>query len=138
MNNIKHIIDLDAPPYCPEGWTVEEHIGGGQFEWDPTKVGFFIPPEQADGIIGNELRKLLEVAPVMNANLLDYLVNYKLIPERWELVGMHMFFWGTIYRNSDCRPVVRCMVYDVVGWLPYEHFLEQYFLVNHPAIISKR
>lgn len=27
----KHIIDLDAKPFVPDGWKVEEHCPGGQF-----------------------------------------------------------------------------------------------------------
>ena len=55
----KHVIDLDAVPYCPEGWTVEDHRKGGQLEWDPAKVQLYLSKSQQGGkvILGTQLRE---------------------------------------------------------------------------------
>lgn len=109
---IKHIIDCDANPYIPLGWKVEEHRKGGQFEWDPSKVALYLSAAQkkGPGISGNKLRKELRSQPVLNANVLDYLLaNPSLIPEDWK--GEAVCFWGTIYRRVGGVLYVRCL-----GW----------------------
>lgn len=113
----RHLIDCDADPYVPSGWKVEEHIKGGQFEWDPTRVKLYLSDKQKDGAIeGNKLRKELKGKPAFNANVLDYLLaNPNLIPEEWK--GKAVFFWGTIYRDSGGSLCVRCLVWDGGGWL---------------------
>jgi len=83
-----HIIDCDANPYLPEGWKeVEYHKKGGMFEWDPTKVRLHLSPNQQNNktIKGHNLRKELEQEPVLNANVLDYLLAHpEPIPEDWK------------------------------------------------------
>lgn len=100
---VKNIIDCDADPYVPADrreYIVEEHQKGGQFEWDPAQVELYLSDAQKDGRIeGNKLRKELEGKPVLNANVLDYLLkNSHLIPEEWK--DKYVFFWGTIYRSQ--------------------------------------
>ena len=98
---VKHIINCDAAPFVPEGWKVESHKNLGQLEWDPTKIRLWLSNGQQDGSVeGNNLHKELASEPVLNANVLDYLLAHpKLIPEEWK--GKAVFFWGTIYRRSD-------------------------------------
>jgi hypothetical protein len=36
------VIDLDADPFVPNCWNVEEHHKGGQFQWDPAKVMLYL------------------------------------------------------------------------------------------------
>lgn len=107
----KHIIDCDADPFLPAGWSVEQHVKTGQMEWDPAKVALFLAEEQKIGSIkGDKLRELLAGKPVMNANVLDdLLANPHLIPEEWK--SNLVFFWSTIYRNSGVFLCVRCL-----GW----------------------
>jgi hypothetical protein len=98
----KHIVDLDADPFIPEGWSVEEHKKGGQFKYDPTEVELYLDEDQKNGknIDGNKLRKNLANQNVFNVNLLDFLLeNPQLIPESWK--GKAIFFWGTVYRDAD-------------------------------------
>lgn len=118
VNIIKHVIDLDADPFIPDGWKVEEHKKGGQFEWDPAKVRLFLSEHQKDGKVigGNDLRKEMAKKPAFNANLLDYLLaNPSLIPEDWK--GKAVFFWDTIYRYSDGNLLhVRFLYRDGKGW----------------------
>jgi len=118
-----HIIDLDAPPYIPNGLSVVEHRQGGQMVWDPTKVKFHISKNQKGGkrIEGNKLRKELEGKPVYNANLLDYLyANQELIPEEWKKNEdgsiRFTYFWGTIYRASLGSLDVRYLCFSGGQW----------------------
>ena len=121
---VEHVIDCDADPFVPEGWSVEKHQKGGSFKWDPKQVQFYLSEPQRKGksIEGNKLRTELEGKPVFNANLLDYLLAYPhLIPEEWKQDKQnrthYIFFWGTIYRHSDGGLFVRCLYWGVGGWL---------------------
>jgi hypothetical protein len=101
IKSIEHFINCDADPFIPGGWKVEEHKKGGQLKWDPKKVSLYLPKRQQNGKVigGNELREELKDQPVLNANVLDYLLaNPHLIPEEWK--NKYVFFWGTIYRDS--------------------------------------
>ncbi len=121
---VKHVIDLDADPYLPDGWKVEEHKKGGQFEWDPSKINLYLSPNQLGDkrIEGNDLRKELAKKPVFNANLLDYLkANTSLIPDEWKKDEKgntrYIFFWGTIYRNSGGGLYVRYLYWGGGEWV---------------------
>lgn len=112
-----HAIDCDADPFVPDGWSVEEHQKGGVFKWDPDKVTFYLSGGQKPGrwIKGNKLRKELADKPVLNANVLDYLLAHPhLIPEEWK--RKPMFFWGTIYRDQRGDRCVRCLLWDEGRW----------------------
>jgi len=113
-----HIIDYDADPYLPADWKgVEYHKKGGMFEWNPAKVYLHLSPNQQNGKTtkGNNLRKELKNEPVLNANVLDYLLDHpELIPEEWK--DKAVFFWGTIYRNSDGSLCVRYLVWRGSQW----------------------
>ncbi len=116
------IVDLDAEPYVPDGWSVIEHRKGGQFKWDATKVKLHLSKKQRGGgaIDGRKLREELKGRPVYNANLLDYLLeNPHLIPEEWK--GKDVFFWATVYGDSDGDPCVRHLDWhgDRWGWDSY-------------------
>ncbi|MDD5397270.1 MAG: hypothetical protein PHW24_04440 [Candidatus Moranbacteria bacterium] len=114
---IRHIIDCDADPFVPDGWKIEKHLKGGKFEWNADKVSLYLSKEQEGGsaIEGNKLRKKLEKMPVLNANVLDYLLkNPQLIPEDWK--GKAVFFWGTIYRCSDGSLCVRYLYWGGGEW----------------------
>lgn len=112
----KHLIDCDVDPFVPKGWKVEEHIKGGQFEWDPTKVDLYLSEKQRGGSIeGNKLRQELRGRSVLNANVLDYLLAHpNLIPEEWK--GKYVFFWGTIYRYSAGDSYVRYLCFGGCRW----------------------
>ena len=132
----KHIIDLDADPFIPDGWGVVEHQKGGQFEWDPANVSLYLSPNQRDGkvIKGDKLREELKGEPVCNANLLDYLlVNPQLIPDEWK--SKAVFFWGTIYRRSDGRLCVRDLYWDGGRWLSDFYWLEFDWYGSNPAAV---
>lgn len=136
---IKHIINLDADPRTPyEGWSVEEHKKGGQFEWNSEKVKLFLSESQKTGSIeGHKLRKELADQPVFNANILDYLLdNPRLIPEEWK--EKMVFFWGTIYRDSDGNLFVRYLVWRGGSWEQSYSWLVNAFDTDDPAVVSAR
>ena len=119
-----HIIDLNKQPYVPDGWTVAEHQGhGSQLIWDASRVQLYLSSNQRGGEIieGNKLYEELEKRQVLNANVLDYLLaNPQLIPEEWKMDGnrntRYIFFWGTIYCNSDGSRYVRHLCWFGGSW----------------------
>ena len=131
-----HTIDCDANPHVPDGWKVEEHIKGGELRWNPDEVELYLCDKQKDGIIeGNKLRKLLKGKPVLNACVLDYLLaNHQLIPEEWK--GKVVFFWGTIYRDSDGYLCVRYLCWRGGRWNWNFGWLVSGFGDGSPAALS--
>jgi len=113
---VKHLIDCSADPFIPNGWTVEEHQKGDELEWDSTKTILYLSEAQKNGlIVGNDLRTELKGKGVLNANLLDYLLAHpELIPEEWK--GKAVFFWGTIYRDSNSFLFVRYLYWSDGRW----------------------
>jgi hypothetical protein len=121
INVVEHVIDYDAQPFVPDGWSVEEHQKGGAYKWDSDtqKDALYLSKGKAGSkyIEGNKLRKELteKSTPVLNANALDYLLaNPHLIPEEWK--GKYVFFWGTVYRNRDGDLYVRCLCWFDGRW----------------------
>jgi len=134
----KHIIDCDADPFIPEGWSVEEHQKGGQLEWNPEKIQLWLSKSQKDGgtIEGNKLRKELKSQSVLNANVLDYLLaNPHLIPEEWK--GKYVCFWGTIYRSRSGRLIVRYLCWRGGGWDWDYDWLGDVWDDHCPAVVCK-
>lgn len=111
----KHIIDCDSQPSVPQGWSIEEHRSVGKFEWSPEKVSLYLSEYQKNSdISGHDLRKELADKPVLNACVLDYLLdNTHLIPEEWK--GKIIFFWGTIYRHLNGELCVRYLYRYIEG-----------------------
>lgn len=105
------MINTNKKPFCLEGWEVKSHIKNGTIDLKNTEL--WLAPNQEDGIIGTELQKL--VPNPLNANVLDYLLeNPTLIPEKWK--DKCIYFWGTIYRNSDGDLYVRCLYWSGYRW----------------------
>ena len=114
----ENVIDCDVDPYCPPGWAVEEHRKAGKLQWSEDFVQLWLSDEQQCGAIqGTELREELADMSVLNACVLDWLLEHPdLIPEEWK--NNSIFFWGTIYRYSDGELNVRylCWRGDDMGW----------------------
>jgi hypothetical protein len=110
------VIDCDASPFVPSGWKADEHHAGGQLKFAASPINLYLSATQKKGgIEGNKLRKELASKPVLNANVLDYLLAHtELIPEDWK--GKYVFFWGTVYRYSDRNLYVRCLCWFDGGW----------------------
>ena len=136
IKQVKHLIDCNVEPFIPDGWKVEEHRKGGQLEWNAEKISLYLSENQKDGNYteGNKLRKELENKPVLNANVLDYLLkNPHLIPEEWK--SKYVFFWGTAYRNSDGNLVVRYLNWNGGKWNWNYNWFDNDFNDNNPAVV---
>jgi len=136
------IIDCDVDPFVPKGWQVVEHQKGGKLVWDPDKIQLYLSPEQKDGkwIEGNALRKELANKPVLNANVLDYLLAHPhLIPEEWKKDKngyiRFIFFWGTIYRNSGGYLGVRYLCFNDGEWRWHCGWLDDDWNGHDPAAL---
>lgn len=142
---VEHAIDCDADPFNPwekDGWTVEEHQKGGTFTWDASQVELYLASGQKNGkyIEGNKLRKELAKKPVLNANVLDYLLkNPHLIPEEWKKDGQgntrYIFFWGTIYRCRDGNLYVRYLCWVGGRWDWSGYWLDYVWYGDNPAAL---
>lgn len=107
---MKHIINTNSAPKIPyDGWTVESHAKMGKLDWGKIKPELYLSEKQKNGyIVGEELLSELEGKNPLNANVLDYLLDHPdLIPKEWR--GKWIYFWGTIYRDSDDDLCVRCL-----------------------------
>lgn len=132
----EHLIDCDADPFIPDGCSVVEHRKGGMWKWDPKKVALYLSKGQQDGgwISGDKLRKELEKKPVLNANVLDYLLAHPhLIPEEWK--GKAVFFWSTIYRGGSGDLRVRCLYWVGDRWDWSYDWLDGVWHVGNPAVL---
>jgi hypothetical protein len=130
------VVNLDAKPFVPEGWQVEDHQKRGQFDWNPSDVKLHLSPKQqgSGGIEGNKLREELIGKGPFNANLLDYLLkNQDLIPEQWK--SKFVYFWGTVYRDSGNNPCVRCLYWHRGEWRWHYGWLASHFVGNEPAAV---
>ena|SRR3990167_5766103 len=132
----QHIIDTDKEPFFTEDWKVEEHKGMGKIEWDVNKFSLHLEPEQErECLTGNVLQERLKDKPVLNANVLDYLLAHKeLIPEEWK--GKYIFFWGTVYRDSDDDLWVRCLRWGGGRWHWYYYCLDVDWDADYPAVVA--
>jgi hypothetical protein len=134
------IVDLDADPFVPDGWSVEVHKIGGILDFDPAKIGLYLSEKQkvcAQAFEGYQLRKELKAQLAMNANLLDWLLhkeNRHFIPEEWKEKAV--FFWGTIYRDSDGRLIVRYLYWDDGVWRWGCSWLVRQWVARPPVAVS--
>ena len=130
------LIDCNTAPFVPENWSVEQHIKGGLITFDSTKITLWLSDQQKHGsIIGHDLRKELANKPVLNANVLDHLLQHQeLIPEEWKKYNIP--FWGTIYRYSSGSLVVRCLYWYGSRWHWCCLWLGYVFNSDDPAALA--
>lgn len=130
---VKHIINCANPPFIPPGYSVEKHQPGNeQYEFDAVKVFLFQSKKQEKEILtGDELLQELDNIPVLNVNVLDYLLAHKeLIPESWK--DKRIYFLGTIYLLNGIR-VVRYLYWSRSQWSWCQRWLESGFDYRHFA-----
>ena len=142
---IENIIDLEADPFIPEGWSVlpeNRQLSSrarGKWRFDPKKFKLYLAKAQKRSLIGGkELQQELSKTKqaVFGAPLLDWLLrpeNHKFIPEEWK--GKLVFFWGTIYRDRDGHLCVRYLYWASVGWHWSGHWLEDGWDARDPALV---
>ncbi|MDP2705242.1 MAG: hypothetical protein U1D31_02780 [Patescibacteria group bacterium] len=118
---LKHVIDCKNYCYTPhDGCRVQKFRKGGLFQWDPKKVELqvFSNGKSDRYIARNEIQEEIESKPVLNANVLAYLLLYpKLIPDEWR--GKNVHFPGTIYYINGLSDVMLylCEVKGRWAWL---------------------
>lgn len=142
VSPVPHVIDCDTYPFVPNGWTVVSHKKGGQIAFNPAKIKLHLSTNQQNGklIEGNKLRKELANEPVLNANVLDYLLkNPRLIPEEWKKDASgntrYIFFWGTIYRYSYGNLFVRYLCWLNGSWRWGHYWLGSAWYGDNPAAV---
>ena len=133
----QHLINCDADPFLPHYLSgVVSHQKDGQLVFDSTKIKLHFSPNQINGkyMRGEQLRMELANEPVLNANILDYLLAHPtLIPDEWE--GKYIFFWGTIYHNSKNSLYVRCLYFHVGKWRSDYYWLGSGWGGSYPAAV---
>lgn len=121
-------------PYCPDGWIVEYHYPNESFELDKVELYLSDQQEGDTGIDGFALYEELKGKLVLNAYILDcLLICPSSIPKEWE--NKHVFFWGTIYRNSYDDLLVRCLFHYDGEWIWSCRCLDECWCSNDPAIV---
>jgi len=110
------MIDCDAKPRIPEGWSLIEHKKGGSYAWDPSRIARLLVDESRDGTVdGAKLLKVHEDEEAFNANVLDFLLSRPdLIPEEWK--GKTVVFRGTVYKHRYGAACVRCLSWFGRKW----------------------
>ena len=133
-----HTVNTDLTPTLPfSGATIEVHKKRGMVAINPSAITLHLSPNQKDGkvINGHDLRKELKGKPVMDACELDYLLaNPHLIPEEWK--GKAIFFWGTIFRDSDGSLCVRFLIWHDGRWQSFYSWLDGDWDGDNPAALS--
>jgi hypothetical protein len=139
-----HIIDCDVTPFLPKDWLeVMTHQKNGQFKWIASEICLcYSKLQKTEGILGTKLRQKLAKKPIMNANVLDYLLaNQHLIPDRWkeETNGntISVFFWGTIYRDWEGELCVRCLRWRNAAWHWNCNWLDRHWFDGSPAAVQQ-
>jgi hypothetical protein len=138
QKGVKHLIDGDAGPQRLEGWTIEEHQRNGIIKLDSAKIQLYLCDEQNNsaGLTGEKLRQKLFGQKVLNAAVLDYLLeNPEIIPASWKKVDV--FFWGTIYRPPCGMAHIRYLFWTGKQWDWNFFWINNDFSKSQPAAILK-
>jgi hypothetical protein len=122
----EHVIDCDPLPAFL-GKQVVEHRKAGLLKFNGDKLRLYQAEQQKNErtILGKYLYKELAGMPVLNSNVLDYLLAHQeIIPEEW--IGKYIFFWGSIFFNpedeldseqsKEGHLFVRCLFQSRDGW----------------------
>lgn len=119
--------------FIPEGWSVVEHTPH-QFV-NPKDVNL-VRPNSDKPMSGFDLLTEFSDKKALNSNELDYLLACpELISDDWK--GMHVYFWGTIYRKSEGRLVVRYLYFGDNEWKWGYSWLGSYFFRSTcPAAVA--
>lgn len=145
----QNLINCDAKPFIPpDGLSIHpedqlQNVVKGKIEFDPAKVAFHLDDGQKEGrtIVGNDLKKRLSsLSAVYGAQVLDHLLkNTNLIPDSWKTdekgETRYIYFWGTIYRDSDDNLCVRYLYWSRGRWCWDSRWLGSRFGDQRPAAI---
>ncbi|MEI8327543.1 MAG: hypothetical protein WCG02_00205 [Candidatus Taylorbacteria bacterium] len=113
-----HVIDCREDPYIPRQYELAEHIRGGSFRWDASKIK--LSPSACVPRGNKDYPELWQVAeefagkPVCNANILDYLLRFpRLTPEGWK--EFDVYFFGTKYHFAG-EWHIRYLRWHEINW----------------------
>ena len=140
---VEHAIDCSAEPTIPVvGWQVKSHLYQGILKWDASNIILHLSQKQKDGqsIEGTQLGGELAEMPILNSNVLDYLMlNPHLIPEGWKKnergENQRIFFWGTVYRDTRGRLYVRCLSFGNGTWVSGRRSLGLAWSIRNPTAV---
>jgi len=112
----KIIIDCTAEVFIPKGYCLDQNqLGDRQYEFRPDKVFLYRPNKKMHDVFS--LWEKTKGRPVLNANVLDYLLSHQeIIPEDWK--KKRIFFFGTIYGGPNREYFVRAIYWNRTepGW----------------------
>lgn len=105
----EYLIDCNQTPFIPDGLFIVEHRKFGVFKLNPSYTKLDLSRKKKNmSIMGTDMRKHLSKKWVMNANILDFVIeNPDLVPENWK--NKIIYFWGTIYGTSNGDLHVACL-----------------------------
>jgi hypothetical protein len=146
------IIDCNKESSVPSDWELRVHIRRGMIEWDPSKIGLLEKAlhkfEKEGKVTLHEFFKLLMgdlSIMVMNGDMADFFVEHRdQYPEEWK--KKHVFFWGSIYENSEKNLYVRYLTWDDgygllertrsfnATWTPEDH--SAIHMLEPPAVVA--
>ena len=109
------VIDCDAEPDRKGNWQIAQHIKGGLWTWDPTKVSLFWTESQKakKRVNGHQVLRELEGQRLLNACVMDALVaNPEHIHPEWQRLckgeqgkrAISITFWGTQFQSGSLGP----------------------------------
>lgn len=112
--NMSEVINCVAGPrlnFCGlKGLRVHRHnnVGGSQFRFDPMRIKLvnYLDVPNRHGSSGLDFAKALKDQPVLNANVLDWLLKHpEAIPEGWR--GKVVHFMGSVLKDAEDDDNVR-------------------------------
>lgn len=131
--------EVEVEQHIGDGWVIVEKRADGLYV-SGRKVVLYLSKRQKGRkwLKGHELREELTGKPVLNANILDALVeNPHLIPDDWKADEdgntRFIYFWGTIYRGAGDSLCVRYLFFYDGAWIRRYFWLHDIWDGSRPA-----
>ncbi len=140
MNYNTTLIQLDVPPFVPEGWRFCSHQMTATFtSVEEMNLFSYISESQRHGgkISGNDLFREVVILTPANANLLDFFLEYPdQIPDEIKKLCPISFFGTTYFDKSDRKCVrILCENNGVFYWR--WRWLDDFWRENNPVLYHK-
>jgi hypothetical protein len=145
--NTRHFTDLSLHAIAFQGWQVAEYQKAKNYInvlmwWDAARVELYVDDAQKNNDIkGSAVRERLKGKPVLNADVLDFLLGHaNFIPEDWKKKDncghtRRIFFWGTIYCRPNGDRYVRYLCWDKNEWMWDFYWLGALWQDNYTAAL---